>query len=59
MSAVAAQFGAALSGRYSVEDELGHGGMAVVFLAHDVKHDRQVAIDEKDSERSLALVYRP
>jgi hypothetical protein len=33
--------------------------MAVVFLAHDVKHDRQVAIDEKDSELSLALVYRP
>ena len=29
--------------RYRVERELGRGGMAVVYLAHDLKHDRPVA----------------
>ncbi len=28
----------ALSGRYAIERELGAGGMATVYLAHDVKH---------------------
>ena len=35
---------AALSGRYVVERELGAGGMATVYLARDVKHDREVAL---------------
>ena len=35
---------AALAGRYAVERELGHGGMAYVFLARDLRHDREVAI---------------
>jgi formylglycine-generating enzyme required for sulfatase activity len=35
---------AALAGRYRIERELGRGGMAVVYLALDLKHDRQVAI---------------
>jgi eukaryotic-like serine/threonine-protein kinase len=35
---------AALSGRYDIERELGHGGMATVYLAHDVQHDRPVAL---------------
>src|SRR5437879_11793970 len=35
---------AGLSGRYRVERELGHGGMAVVFLAEDLKHRRRVAL---------------
>ena len=34
----------ALSDRYEIERELGHGGMAVVYLANDVKHDRKVAL---------------
>ena len=33
-----------LGGRYEVEQELGHGGMAVVYLAKDLRHDRKVAI---------------
>ena len=35
---------AALEGRYRIERELGEGAMATVYLAQDVKHDRQVAI---------------
>ncbi|MDZ4673069.1 MAG: protein kinase [Gemmatimonadota bacterium] len=35
---------AALSDRYRVERELGQGGMATVYLAHDLKHQRDVAI---------------
>jgi TolB-like protein/tetratricopeptide (TPR) repeat protein len=35
---------AALSQRYRVEREVGEGGMAVVFLAHDLRHDRPVAV---------------
>src|SRR5216117_278486 len=35
---------AALAARYRIERELGHGGMATVYLAHDLKHDRRVAI---------------
>ena len=38
------QLSAALAGRYRVEREIGRGGMAVVYLAHDLRHDRRVAI---------------
>jgi Tol biopolymer transport system component/tRNA A-37 threonylcarbamoyl transferase component Bud32 len=34
----------ALADRYRIERELGQGGMATVYLAHDLKHDRRVAI---------------
>ena len=34
----------ALSDRYVVERELGTGGMATVYLARDLKHERSVAI---------------
>ena len=33
-----------LADRYTIEEEIGSGGMALVFRAHDVKHDRQVAL---------------
>jgi len=35
---------AALADRYRLERELGQGGMATVYLAHDLKHDRKVAL---------------
>ena len=44
MNAAAARLAAALSDRYRIERELGQGGMATVYLAHDLKHDRKVAI---------------
>ena len=34
----------ALADRYRIERELGQGGMATVYLARDLKHDRDVAI---------------
>ena len=34
----------ALADRYRVDRQLGAGGMATVYLAHDHKHDREVAI---------------
>jgi serine/threonine protein kinase/tetratricopeptide (TPR) repeat protein len=41
---------AAFAGRYVVERELGRGGFAVVYLARDVRHNRQVAIKVLDPD---------
>jgi TolB-like protein/tRNA A-37 threonylcarbamoyl transferase component Bud32 len=38
------QLAAALADRYIIDRQLGAGGMATVYLAHDIKHDRKVAI---------------
>ena len=35
---------AALEGRCRIESELGQGGMATVYLADDLKHERKVAL---------------
>jgi serine/threonine-protein kinase len=35
---------AALADRYAIESEIGSGGMATVYLAQDLKHDRKVAV---------------
>jgi serine/threonine protein kinase len=40
----------ALAGRYTIERELGRGGMATVYLATDVKHGRRVAVKVLDPE---------
>ena len=39
-----ARLNAALEGRYAIERELGEGGMAKVYLAADLKHERKVAL---------------
>ena len=44
-----------LSGRYHIERQLGEGGMATVYLAHDIKHDRQVALKVLKPDLSAAL----
>jgi serine/threonine-protein kinase len=46
---------AALADRYTIERELGSGGMATVYLAHDLKHDRKVALKVMRSELSAIL----
>ncbi len=45
----------ALADRYRIERELGQGGMATVYLAHDLKHNRQVAIKVLRPELAAAL----
>ena len=45
----------ALAGRYRVERELGRGGMATVFLAHDLRLDRMVAIKVFAAGRPMHL----
>ena len=44
MSGLPSQFTQSLEGRYTLTRQLGAGGMATVYLAHDVRHQRQVAI---------------
>jgi len=52
---VRANMDPALADRYSIERELGEGAMALVFLAHDLKHDRQVAIKVLKPELASAI----
>ena len=44
MSDPITRLNAALEGRYAIERELGEGGMATVYLADDLKHERKVAL---------------
>ncbi len=44
MPKITEQLKVALASRYVVERELGEGGMATVYLANDVKHERKVAL---------------
>jgi TolB-like protein/tetratricopeptide (TPR) repeat protein len=45
----------ALRDRYTLERELGRGGMATVYLAHDLKHDRPVALKVLHAELASSL----
>ena len=50
-----AQLQVALADRYRVERELGRGGMATVFLAQDLRHDRPVAVKVLHPELAATL----
>ena len=55
MSDVAPRLAAALSDRYRLDREIGHGGMATVYLAEDLKHKRKVAVKVLKAELAAAL----
>ena len=55
MSDTVKRLKAALADRYTIEHELGAGGMAIVYLATDLKQDRQVAIKVMRPELAAAL----
>ena len=55
MTTVLDRLSAALADHYAIERELGAGGMATVYLAHDVKHDRRVAVKVLRPELAAAL----
>jgi Tol biopolymer transport system component/tRNA A-37 threonylcarbamoyl transferase component Bud32 len=50
-----AQLSSALENRYRIERELGQGGMATVYLADDVRHDRKVALKVLKPELAAVL----
>jgi eukaryotic-like serine/threonine-protein kinase len=49
------QLSAALAGRYTVDREIGRGGMATVYLARDVRHQRKVALKVLSPELGAVL----
>ncbi len=55
MADLFARLQAALADRYTIERELGRGGMATVYLAQDLKHHRKVAIKVLRPELAAAL----
>src|SRR5438094_7842309 len=50
-----ARLQSALANRYTIDRELGRGGMATVYLARDLKHDRRVALKVLHPELAAAL----
>ena len=45
----------ALAGRYAIGHEIGRGGMATVYLAHDLRHGRRVAVKVLHEELAAAV----
>jgi len=55
MSTSLADLRAALAGRYEIEREIGQGGMATVYLADDLRHERKVAVKVLRPDLAAAL----
>ena len=50
-----ARLAAALAGRYTIAREIGRGGMSIVYLAHDLRNERRVALKVLRPDLALAL----
>ena len=59
MSDPVTRLNAALEGRYAIERELGEDGMATVYLADDLKHQRKVALKVLKPELAGGDVLTP
>jgi len=55
MTAIPDRLSHALASRYSLEDEIGQGGMATVYLAEDIKHHRKVAVKVLRPDLAVAV----
>lgn len=55
MTSAAERLAAALGDRYTIEREIGAGGMATVYLATDLKHERQIALKVLRPELAASL----
>src|SRR5689334_13342672 len=49
------QLAGAVADRYDIEREIGHGGMATVYLARDRRHNRRVAVKVLDAELGAVI----
>src|SRR6185436_879950 len=50
-----AQLNTGLAGRYTIDREIGRGGMATVYLARDIRHNRSVALKLLNPELGAVL----
>ncbi len=55
MTEITAKLSTALADRYKIERHLGEGGMAIVYLAEDLKHKRKVAVKVLRPELAATL----
>ncbi len=55
MTEITAKLSTALADRYRIESHLGEGGMATVYLAEDLKHERKVAVKVLRPELAAVL----
>ncbi len=55
MPEITSRLSTALANRYTIERELGSGGMATVYLAEDLKHKRKVAVKVLRPELAAVL----
>ena len=59
MAAFPDRLRAAVADRYRIEEEIGHGGMAAVYLAEDLRHARKVAIKVLIPGAGGSQLYEP